>query len=260
LPSSQFSQPIGQSFIHLKSVSSTNNYALGKLQEKLAAHGTVFFADEQTAGKGQRGKQWHTQTGTNIILSAIFDTSFLLIHHQFSFSAMVAVAVHDFFSKQATAEETSIKWPNDLYWRDRKAGGILIENTIRTNHQSAVGNWPWAVVGIGININQTQFPSDLTNAVSLKQITGKDFDVIVLAKELCSCLETRYQQLKSGNGKELLALYNQLLYKKGQTVRLKKENVAFNCTINSVNELGELQVNGAMQNSFSFGEVEWIVE
>jgi len=257
LASIQSIQTIGQTFVQIQSVSSTNNYALTLIQEKLAVHGNVFFAFEQTEGKGQRGKQWVSEPGSNIILSVVMDTSFFMIQHQFSFSAMVANAVYDFFSKYA-GDETSIKWPNDLYWRDRKAGGILIENSI-TSHQTSGGSWHWAVVGIGININQTVFSHYAVNPVSLRQITGKTFDVIALAKELCFCLEDRYQQLKNNKDNDLIHLYNERLFKKGSIVKLKKNNIAFTCTIEGVNEQGELLVSGATEDSFTFGEVEWVL-
>jgi BirA family biotin operon repressor/biotin-[acetyl-CoA-carboxylase] ligase len=247
---------IGHPFIQLDEIDSTNNYAFARLQANMAEHGTVIFARKQTAGKGQRGKVWNSEPGANIILSVILDTSFLSTVQQFPLSIAVALAVHDFFSKYA-GDESKIKWPNDIYWRDRKAGGILIENSI-TSQLSGIGSWRWAIAGIGININQTLFPKQLTNPVSLKQITGKDFKVEDLAKELCNCLEYRYGQLKKRKTKELLQQYNEHLYKLHQTVRLKKGNAAFNCNIEGVNRHGELLVNGTGKDSFIFGEVKWI--
>lgn len=255
MASSSTINTIGQPFIELDVVDSTNNYAFDKLQANLAAHGAAFFANAQIAGKGQRGKIWNTQPGSNIILSTTLDTSFISIHQQFSLSVAMALAAHDFFSKYA-GEETKIKWPNDIYWRDRKAGGILIESSIKTN-ASGITVWKWAVVGMGININQTNFPDHLHNPVSLKMITGNDFKAIDLAKELCSFLQTRFVELQKGDTKKQLEEYNERLFKKHETVRLKKSNAAFNCVIESVNANGELIVSGAAQESFVWGEVEW---
>src|ERR1043166_10157738 len=78
---------------------------------------------------------------------------------------------------------------NDLYWQGRKAGGILIDNIVMSQ-ETGVGSWKWAIVGIGININQTSFSNDLPNPVSLKQITGKNYDPLTLARELCQNLIT----------------------------------------------------------------------
>jgi BirA family biotin operon repressor/biotin-[acetyl-CoA-carboxylase] ligase len=247
---------IGLPFIELDEIDSTNNYAFDKLQANLATHGTTIFAHTQTAGKGQRGKIWNSEPGANILLSVILDTSFLSTVQQFPLSIAMALGVHDFYSKYA-GDECKIKWPNDIYWRDRKAGGILIENLI-TSRLTEIGSWQWAVAGIGININQTFFPKQLTNPVSLKQITGKDFNVVTLARELCNSLEYRFQQLIKRKTKEQLQQYNQNLYKRYESVRLKKENAAFNCTIEGVNKNGELLVKGTGKENFTFGEVKWI--
>lgn len=243
---------IGQPFIQFDTINSTNSYAIDSLQANLAAHGTTYFAHHQTAGKGQRGKEWVTEPSSNIILSVIVDATGLAIHQQFTLSVAVALACCDFFNTYA-GDETSIKWPNDIYWRDRKAAGILIENIIKGNA------WQWAVVGIGININQTTFSDKTKNPVSLKQITGKQFDTVLLAKELCECLEKRYLQLLNNNFTDLLEEYNKHLYKAGQTVKLKRDTAAFSCTIQEVNASGQLLVAGAAKDYFEFGEVEWML-
>lgn len=243
---------IGQPFVELSVVESTNIYAMDHLQANLAAHGTAFFAHHQTAGKGQRGKSWTADPGNNIALSVIIDCSFLSLNQRFYVSMMTGIACFHFFNKYAT-DEVSLKWPNDLYWRDRKAGGILIENQVRGNQ------WMASVVGIGMNINQTSFPATVKNPVSLKQITGKNFDAVTLAKELCIYLENGYQQLKAGAFEEILKHYNSILFGRGKTMRLKNNNAAFYCTIEGVSADGELLVSGAPKDSYRFGEVEWLL-
>lgn len=241
---------IGQPFIELPVVESTNIYAMDHLQANLAAHGAVIFAHSQTKGKGQHGKNWETEAGKNLTISVILDCSFLSLLNQFPLSVMVAVSFHDLVSKYAH-EETTIKWPNDMYWRDRKAGGILIENQVRGN------NWLGSVVGIGLNLNQTVFPEGLKNPVSLQQITGKQLDPMNLAKEFCTYLEIRYQQLKNDDFEGLLKHYNKYLYKSGQQVRLQYQSIEFDCIIKSVSEEGKLKVLNGLKDSFAFGEVEW---
>ena len=127
---------IGEPFIILPTIDSTNNYAKGLIRDGLAKLGTVVFAEEQTQGRGQKNNQWHGEQGVNIMMSVILDTTWLSINEQFQLSCATAVACSDFFSKYA-GDETCIKWPNDLYWRDRKAGGILIENLVRGTE------WTW---------------------------------------------------------------------------------------------------------------------
>ncbi|MEY3060015.1 MAG: hypothetical protein RL000_1367 [Bacteroidota bacterium] len=243
---------IGEPFIILPTIDSTNNYAKGLIRDGLAKLGTVVFAEEQTQGRGQKNNQWHSEQGVNIMMSVILDTTWLSINEQFQLSCATAVACSDFFSKYA-GDETCIKWPNDLYWRDRKAGGILIENLIKGN----IGEK--AIVGIGININQVNFNQMKNKPVSLKQITGQSFDVKLLARELCTFLDKRYNELKEGNFENHLDLYNQRLFKRGEAVTLKKGNEMFAATIESVNKNGELMTDNQLQSIFTHGEVEWIL-
>ncbi|MGI8951942.1 MAG: biotin--[acetyl-CoA-carboxylase] ligase [Chitinophagaceae bacterium] len=243
---------IGEPFTQLTDVDSTNNYAMAQARQQLAVHGTVWFAHNQTAAKGQRGKRWHSEAGKNIAMSVLLNMRWLKVDEQFKLSATIALALHDFVNKYAQIN-LKIKWPNDIYFGDRKAAGILIENILQGN------NWQWAVVGIGVNINQTQFDSALKNAVSLKQITNKNFNVIELAKEACGCIQNRYQQLKQQKFEEILKSYNAVLYKRNEEVKLKKNNIIFKCLIDEVNEFGQLTVKNAVKENFDFGKVEWII-
>jgi BirA family biotin operon repressor/biotin-[acetyl-CoA-carboxylase] ligase len=251
LSTHQPSVKLGTPFIQLLTVDSTNNYALELLKQNLADSGAAIFAMQQTKGRGQMGKKWETLEGENIILTIIVDISTVHIQNQFYLLAMAALGCYDFFSKYA-GDETAIKWSNDIYWKDKKAGGILIETK---NHN----NKRYAAIGIGININQTVFDKSLQNPVSLKQITGKHFDVVQLAKELCNCIDRWYNVLLNNHHRELLNCYNGCLYKKGLQVTLKKDNIKFNCIIKSVNAFGELQVENGLRDSFKFGEVSWVI-
>ncbi len=242
--------PIGHNFIELGSVDSTNNYAMAKVHAGLASHGMVFFAHEQLAGKGQRGKTWISTPGENIIMSAVLEPLFLKPSQQFLLSACIALGCYSFLLK-FTAQHLSIKWPNDLYWRDRKAGGILIESVCKGQ------DWLFAVVGIGININQTLFPPAAARPVSLKQISGKTFTVVDMAKTLCAELNSGYEELRNGKLDSLLFRYNQVLYSRGRRVKLKKGNELFETTILEVSPEGHLLTS---DGSFDFGEIEWVME
>ncbi len=225
-------------------------------------YGTAFFAYEQTAGKGQREKSWVSEKGLNITMSIVMDPRPLLISQQFHLNACVAVSVHEFFMKYA-GETTRIKWPNDIYWQDRKAGGMLIESGVISrqsavdSQQSTTNKWDWAIVGIGININQTNFPDWLPNPVSLKQITGNDLDPVTLAKELCSCLDKNYRQLISEGFQDIFNRYNTNLYKRDQQQRFKKKNRVFEAIIKGVSPEGKLIVTHGIEEEFDFGEIEW---
>ena len=268
LPQPPYTKPIGLPFVELQSVDNTNNYARKQIHAGLAQHGMAIFAHEQLTGKGQRGKSWSSEKGVNIILSIVIKPQPLLLTQQFMLSACVAVAVHDFFMEYAGAD-TKIKWPNDLYWQDRKAGGVLIESVVRSPsaakglptamRESEVSLWECCIVGIGININQTSFKDDLPNPVSLKQITGKDFHVVELAKELCDTIEKYFQKLIAKDFPGIHDHYIAQLYKKDSIVKLKKGNQLFEALIKSVSPSGKLIVHHAFEEEFDFGEVEWMI-
>jgi BirA family biotin operon repressor/biotin-[acetyl-CoA-carboxylase] ligase len=225
---------------------------MAKVREGMAKHGMAFIAKEQTAGKGQRGKNWQMEAGKNIALTLVLKTDMLRAADQFYLSMIIALGARDFLKNKA-GNEISIKWPNDLYWRDRKAGGILIETAIQGN------TWKWAVIGIGININQTDFDQSLPNPVSLKQITGEDYDAIELGKMLYEFVMKRIESAAIISPGKVLEEYNRNLYKIGETVKLKKANAAFQTKIKGVTMLGQLQTVDTMERQFDFGEVEWVI-
>lgn len=244
---------IGTPFTHLDRVNSTNIYAMEQLQAKMAEHGAAFFANLQTAGKGQMGKKWESESGQNLLLSVVLNVSALHIGHQFALSAAVALACRDFLS-QYIPSDLSIKWPNDLYWGDRKAGGILIENQI------SKGTWAFAIAGMGLNINQTHFKGIQHKAVSLKQITGKSYQPVELAKQLCMQLESRFHQILTPEGPhQIIEQYNAVLFKKDQIVKLKTGNIVANYCINEVTKNGVLLATAGIQHQFNHGEVEWLI-
>ncbi len=244
---------IGEPFTEIDEVESTNNYAMALAQQGFDKHGAAWFAHTQTGGKGQRGKQWHSASGQNIILSVLLNMKWLPVSRQFYLSIAIALAVRDFFFNY-TKKNITIKWPNDIYYNDRKAAGILIENIIRGNE------WQWAIAGIGANINQIYFDDDLPNPVSLKQITVENYDVVALAKELCKKMQQRFAQLQNGEENILLNDYNNGLYKKGEKVKLKIGDEVFECFIKKVNEAGQLIVEGYEKNILNFGEAEWLIK
>lgn len=242
---------IGNQFTVLDSVDSSNNYAMALARSGGARQGDVFFAMQQTAGKGQRGRQWITAHGVNIMQSIVLETNDLSAADLFPLSMAMALGAYDWFREKA-GEEACIKWPNDLYWRDRKAGGILIENLWTAGH------WQFAIVGMGINLNQRSFDPAVKNPVSLLQITGRTYDLLQEAALLCACLDKRWRQLLAGDQAALHAGFESVLYKKGQTVRLKKDNRVFETLVQGVSRQGELITRDALEHRFAVGSVEWL--
>lgn len=274
MPHPPFQACIGKPFIELPSVDSTNNYALEQVHAGLARHGTAFFAREQVAGKGQRGKTWTAARDSSLLLSIVIDPRPLEAARQFQLSACIAVSVYEFFQAYA-GDATKIKWPNDLYWHDRKAGGILIENIIgavkkitddgmgMTDPLSVIGHpspgWQWAIAGIGINLNQPAFPDALKNPVSLRQITGQEFDPLVMAKKLCAILEKNFRVLYTNGFGPIDRIYQASLYKKNQPVRFRKGTRTFEAIVKSVSPAGQLVVQHGIEEELAWGEAEWLI-
>lgn len=257
MASAGLNTPIGLPFTELTEVDSTNIYAMNQVKTNLAGHGAAYLAQKQWAGKGQMGKVWEAQTGQNILLSVVLDPKKLVFDglelEPHVVSMLVAVGCFNFFVAYA-GDETSIKWPNDIYWRDRKAAGILIENSFRGPI------WQWSIAGMGVNINQTEFGTGLTKAVSLKQITGKTFQVPALAKELCGFIEAAWQIAVDKGPDTLLALYNNVLYKKGEQVSLEIEGQKITATICRVLSNGylEIETENGIKQSHALGAIKWL--
>lgn len=243
---------IGKRFIELLSVDSTNNYAMRLVQNGEAKHGDAFFAFEQTAGRGQFDKKWLSEKGENIILSIVLNTSELHMHQQPSLGMIAALSVQRLFNN-FTDEEIKIKWPNDIYCRDRKAAGILIENIVRGQQ------WQFAVAGFGINVNQTLFPADLKNPVSLKLITEQNFDCVLLAKQLCNIFEHYLYQLYSGNDAEILNSYNAALYKQNEVSKFKQGSRIFSGVIRHVDAYGKIIIDNGIEQAFETGQLELVL-
>ncbi len=242
---------IGEPFIILDTIDSTNNHAMKLARDGSVSDGTVFFALEQTKGKGQMNKNWTSNKGENILMSIVLDCRSYQLNQQFLLSMATSLACNNVLKKYAI-DGMTIKWPNDLYWRDRKAGGILIENIVIS------GVWETAVVGIGININQTQFDEMQRKPVSLKQITGKNLDPIIIAKEICLELD-HYRSLLDPEKKELLlSMYNQVLYKRNELVLFRKDSLEIKAKIKGVNMEGKLILNEQPLQLLKWGELEWV--
>lgn len=183
---------LGAPLIELSTIDSTNIYAMAQIKAGLAKSGSCYTADFQTNGKGQHGRVWESTKGQNLLCSYILELNTLdalknwTPADQIGFSAAIALGARAFFAAFA-GSETKIKKPNDIYFSDRKAGGILIENIVRGQE------WTWAVIGIGMNINQTEFSPEALNSVSsnpisLQEITNQSWDLKKMQQHLSEAL------------------------------------------------------------------------
>ena len=224
---------VGKNCFKFDEITSTNDWLMMRTSNEKFHEGTVVFALTQTCGKGQRGSQWFSQPHKSLTFSVLLKPSFLSPIHAFDLSICVALGLSDSLKKFRPGFK--IKWPNDIYFQDKKIAGVLIENQMnRFVYQNAV-------VGIGLNVNQPHF-DDLSNAISLKQITGQEFPLEKVMEHICQSLEARYLMLRSGHFKDLKKAYISNLYGLNQLQFFMVDNKRFNGKIINVLRNGFLQI------------------
>ncbi len=246
--------PFGTPFVSLSSVDSTNDEARRYIQAGIAVPGMAIFTADQQKGKGQRGKTWEAAKDQSLALSILIKPDFLTVQQQFLLSALIALGTRAWLATQVATDQFRIKWPNDLYWNHQKIGGILIENIVTSG-----GEWNWAIVGIGINLNQDQFPSDLPNPVSLFQLNGKKSEPATAAKSLCASLSDFFQSAMNKDEQKILEQYQQFLYGSGELCSFSRAGVSFQAIPLGVTPQGELLLD-RIEKPLQHGELEWKIK
>jgi len=236
----------------IQQLDSTNKYAMEKVSEGLANQLDAWFAIDQTEGKGQRGKNWVSNPGENITFSVVIRPQQCFQKKPFAFNAFLTLVCRDFISR-ILQMDVQIKWPNDLFINDRKAGGILIENRY-------IGeNWKWAVVGIGVNVNQIDFPNHLFAATSFKKITNKDYEPLQLAKLLHKDIIDAIECSNDIDESYIWERYNQHLFKKEQPSSFKINGDVLIATVSHVNAQGEMVLlQNGMEYAYQVGQINWV--
>ncbi|WP_083867431.1 biotin--[acetyl-CoA-carboxylase] ligase [Fulvivirga imtechensis] len=227
---------------------STNDEAALLIAKQKVIEGTIVITDNQTAGKGQRGNSWNSTPGKNLTFSIILKPNFLSIVQQFDLNIAVSLGILDYLNRIRNGFE--VKWPNDVYFGEKKVCGILIQNNIKGQQLEH------AIVGIGLNINQLEFAHP--NAISLSTITGNTFDLSDVFEALLLNIEKRYIQLKRGELVELKQDYLDHMYRFGEDF-LYRAGEVFNGRITGITDQGllEIETNQGLKQ-FGFKEVEFI--
>lgn len=239
--------------LHFSQISSTNTYLKDLTTHQRVEEFTVVTADFQVIGRGQRGNKWEAEAGKNLLMSLIVYPEFLPNNRQFLLSKLTAVCLCEVFMNYA--EHFSIKWPNDLYWKDLKIAGTLIENEWTGQHIDH------AIIGNGINLNQERFTSDAPNPISLYQILGKEVDRERFLGKFYAAFCERYASLKSGEIHELNSTYHSLLYRREGFHDYQDPNGVFAARIIEITDDGRLHLedaNGQLR-SYWFKEVQFIL-
>ncbi len=244
---------VGQNLLTLKEVNSTNDFLKNLLSNsKPLPEGTVIMAETQFAGRGQQNNKWHSEPGKNLTFSVLLNPSFLSIAEQFDLTRAISLGVTDAL-EPILGDQLKIKWPNDIYYGDKKLGGMLIENLLQGDKMKN------SIIGIGLNINQDLFPDDAQNAISVKQILHKDYDLKMLLADICSHIESWYLNLRAGKKETVRIAYLDRLYALNQLRQFKAGGDVFEGTIKSVRNNGLLVVdNNNHEQEFSLKEIEFI--
>ena len=192
-------------YLKVNQTASTNTY-LSRLAATLPG-GTVIYTPSQTAGRGQKGNSWESEDGKNLTFSLLLKLPPVKARDQFYLSEAAALAVVEALTATA-GNGFTVKWPNDVYWQDKKVCGMLIENSLNSSDIAH------SIIGIGINVNQERFLSDAPNPVSLINITGREHDLMALLKKVCSRIEGLVANLGDENArKDLHQRYMAALYR-----------------------------------------------
>ena len=240
--------------IHLvDEIDSTNNYMKSLLLKQKVKEGTIISVNFQTGGRGQRGNGWMSENGKNLLFSIVLYPDAVKANEQFVISQMVSLAVADFLRKYT--DGITIKWPNDIYWREKKICGILIENAIEGDEIKE------SVCGIGVNLNQESFDSSLPNPVSLKQITGEYYEQSIMLEEVRELLFSYYEKLRRGEMQIIAEEYRDSLFRKTGYHIFNDNTNDFIARIKNVASDGTLilQTESGDERRFAFKEVRYVL-
>lgn len=234
--------------LHIAEVDSTNNIA--KSLSPQPGEAILITADYQTAGRGQRGNTWEAMPGKNLLFSLVLKPDSISASEQFVICELISVALSHVLSTYT--EDIRIKWPNDIYYRDQKLGGILIEHDLCGTDLSRT------IIGIGLNVNQIHFESDAPNPVSLFQILGHEINreglLMAICKEFLTLMHTYERD-------SLHALYNARLYRLNTLARYRDAQGDFRATLRKVERDGRLilEDEAATLRSYLFKEVGYVI-
>lgn len=245
---------IGKKVIYLPSCHSTNDIAAELVRSGSGMEGVIVITDEQTKGRGQRGTTWVTQPRMNLTMSVVLTPTFLPIAYQFLISQTVALGISSYLN--IYSPDVKIKWPNDIYLDNKKVCGTLIENSIQGARLSS------AIIGIGLNINQTNF--DSPRATSLAKSFGNEFVRTEEFSKLVHHLDAWYYKLRSGNhNEEIRSEYLNRLLGYNQLCHFRYQNEIVSGTVTGITDYGKLCIRFDKYpdvREIDLKEIEWILD
>jgi len=225
---------IGEKIINLETCDSTNQVALSE-EMQYEPNGTVIISDIQTAGKGRQNRIWQSPPG-GLYLSIILDADRQLNEYN-KFAIMTALAVRETLGKFAPDSDFRVKWPNDVFYFDRKLSGILVQAKTRGEiSRVAVG------VGVNLNIDWSQYPEHESTAVSMTRVVGRETDIPRFLNLLLTEIDTSYEVFMAGEFEKLIPRINSVLYSKGRETEINISGEVRKYLVLGVNPDGTLHV------------------
>lgn len=274
-------------YYHFDQLDSTNAY-LQRMQSEHDIRNWVVSADEQTAGKGMGSNGWESETGKNLTFSLAVDMDFLPAERQFLLSEAVPLGIievldellsdsfegmsylgqpsidtlpppvgrYDMDGRASVSmpSKLSIKWPNDIYYENRKIAGILINSTIKANMMDI------SIIGIGLNVNQMQFQDWPTHPISLKMIAGKEYDLQPLLEQIASQVLKKVELLKS-NPNTIEQDYLKCLFRYQTWADFEVDGKVRRLFMTGIDPFGRLMLIDEADNSYCFDikEIKFII-
>ena len=229
---------------HLETVDSTNAY-LQRQQAVTDIRNWVVSADEQSAGKGMGQNNWESEVGKNLTFSLALEVSFLPAERQFLLSEAVALGLFQSVYDVIPSEKLHIKWPNDIYYENRKLAGILINSTIKANKMGT------SIIGIGLNVNQMQFQNWPTHPISLQQITGKEYALQPLLEHIVESIYNKVEVLKA-DATTLEKEYLQRLYRHHTWADYEVNGKVLRLFLTGIDPFGRLMLVDEKEKSYCF--------
>ena len=239
------------------SIGSTNTYLRSLNGGNPAYDYEVAVATFQTAGRGQKGNSWESEVGKNLLFSILAHPQEIKVREQFYISEAIALAVSDSVMAAIGPEfapDVSVKWSNDVYWKDFKMAGILIENTLQGDRILDT------VAGVGLDVNQEVFVSDAPNPISLKNITGREFDLEDLLQDIIARF-IGYMERPASERPEVDQAYRARLYRREGDHKFRDENGIFNAQIEGIRPDGCLMLltDSGEHRTYEFKQVQFIL-
>ncbi len=241
--------------LYFDSLNSTNLKLKELNNEKPMPEYSGVITRDQFLGRGQMGNSWESEPGMNLTFSVLLRPTGVEIAQQFIISKLISVAIVEVLG-DITGLSFNIKWPNDIYYQQKKVAGILIENSIMGSKISET------VVGIGLNVNQKVFVSNAPNPISLSQITGSDYDVADLAVKILDKIVKYDTQVEKGQVLEVNENYFSHLFRSEGSYLFSDESGLFTATIKGLSPMGHLILltKAGEERQYEFKEVEFVLD